>query len=337
MKILMPLFVTAFLCGCSSQALISEQVLDSEAPIEGLSYSLPRGLIPISIKYSNSTLTFIPPTSAKYFPDPQARYKLNIKNSGFANDDYTLGTNSDGLLQSVNVTNKDSSVEIVGQVIQLVNNIALASAGGQHASKEASTPTPNFEINTVLDPFGSGSEIAKLNRDYPGLKISIDGVEKRELRNSASKIAATAASCNSSVCFRILRPVTVTIDFNIDNNRLHSKFIQLVPDPFMIAEYDVRRSACVERKNNLTFTNGVLTNVVSTKPSEVLGCLKIPVDIAKALVDIPAGLLSVKVKNVQTETALTDAQTLNLKAQTNFLIAQSTWLAAQSKVTTPTP
>jgi hypothetical protein len=70
---------------------------------------------------------------------------------------------------------------------------------------------------------------------------------------------------------------------------------------------------------NLKFTNGVMSSVDLSKPSEVLGCLDIPLQIAKAFTSIPSELLTLKINQTNQETSLLKAQTDLLKAQTALM------------------
>ncbi|MCP4038474.1 MAG: hypothetical protein GY733_16150, partial [bacterium] len=59
----------------------------------------------------------------------------------------------------------------------------------------------------------------------------------------------------------------------------------------------IERAPFVTSKFSVDFTNGLLTKMTSTKPSEILGFMSIPIDIARAIVSIPGELLQVKVTN----------------------------------------
>lgn len=63
------------------------------------------------------------------------------------------------------------------------------------------------------------------------------------------------------------------------------------------------------------FQDGVLVSHKEERPSEALAIVKIPYDIVKALISIPAEILSLKVNYSTKEAALIDARTAVLKSQ----------------------
>jgi hypothetical protein len=73
----------------------------------------------------------------------------------------------------------------------------------------------------------------------------------------------------------------------------------LLPNEAPLMTLDITRPAFIRKVINLTFTNGILTEVHINKPSEILAGLKIPLDIVKAIAAIPKELLTFKVEYSQ--------------------------------------
>ena len=105
-------------------------------------------------------------------------------------------------------------------------------------------------------------------------------------------------------------------------------YVALVPDPISVGQYNIHRGPCIDRNTKVVFVNGSISTLELIKPSEVLGCLQIPLDIAKAILAVPGSLLTVKVNNITDEKKY-------LQAQTDLLNAQVALWAAQQKATAP--
>jgi hypothetical protein len=71
--------------------------------------------------------------------------------------------------------------------------------------------------------------------------------------------------------------------------------ILYLPNGGPILSLDVLRAALVEKKNEITLENGMLTSAKQTKPSEILAGLNIPLEIIKALVSLPTDLIQLKI------------------------------------------
>jgi hypothetical protein len=50
----------------------------------------------------------------------------------------------------------------------------------------------------------------------------------------------------------------------------------------------MRRGPVGDNTNQLTLTDGIVTNYVTARPSQALEIIKIPTDVAKAIIGIPA-------------------------------------------------
>jgi hypothetical protein len=105
-------------------------------------------------------------------------------------------------------------------------------------------------------------------------------------------------------------------------DRLLQKVV-LVPNRGPIAGIEVVRRPFVTNTFNLTFTNGVLTRAKYDDPSEFLNAISIPIDIAKAIMSIPAALFQFRVSS--------DTRTLALAQEKAVLTAQSALAEAKVK------
>jgi len=85
----------------------------------------------------------------------------------------------------------------------------------------------------------------------------------------------------------------------------------IVPDESSIISVPVKRSAFVKKVYGFKMINGILTENTINKPSEIEGFISIPIKIAKAIVSVPAQLLSFKIENIKRDvTKETEQQNL---------------------------
>lgn len=82
----------------------------------------------------------------------------------------------------------------------------------------------------------------------------------------------------------------------------------------------ITRSAFVKKVNKISIVDGIITSNAISKPSSIEGLASIPIDIAKAVVSIPAQLLSVKIDNTKNATEL---QVEKLKLEQSTLANQT--------------
>src|SRR5205085_5160779 len=120
--------------------------------------------------------------------------------------------------------------------------------------------------------------------------------------------------------------VTVKITPQYSARLLVQKTDVRIPDKNQISVFDLKRMALVKRTSNLTITEGSLTTVTETRPSQVLAAVTIPADLAKKAADAIPSL--VKIQN-DTANAATNAETARINSQTALINAQSQKLKAE--------
>lgn len=114
--------------------------------------------------------------------------------------------------------------------------------------------------------------------------------------------------------------------------------IVYLPNRAPILSFDIYRRAFVNNSYTIEFEDGVLKSIEWKKPSEAVGFLNIPIDIARAITSIPGQLLTVKVQSTQAERELLEAQKNLMEEQLNLLRKQQELEAAkQPTQNSPTP
>jgi len=87
-----------------------------------------------------------------------------------------------------------------------------------------------------------------------------------------------------------------------------------MPNLSPVLAVDVKRALFSTRKTRLEFNKGVLADVTVEKGSEALGFVAIPLVVAKAIVDVPAQIVKVRLTDTKNETALLNAQIALMQA-----------------------
>ena len=323
------------LASCSERTLTSRSVDDvhtAVGPVAGLSYHLPRGIVPITIgPGANGSVITITQGGTQMIPDRHAKYLAEWHESGFSDDTFSVTVDKNGLLASINSDVTDRTPDIAKKIIEIATDAVLAAASQQ--PPDASTKITNCQASLLVDPFSQPS-ISHANRALSGCKLRLavtfpDGGKFPSFKSAADEQAFLRdgdlenRDCSGSICFRPVVPVTIRISGPVVNTAVDATLLAIVPDVRTVASYDLRRGACIERNSTLTFDGGVLTKADLKKPSEVLACLEIPLAIAKAFATVPGQLLTFKVNQTTSEASL-------LQQQRNVIVAQQALVQAQA-------
>jgi hypothetical protein len=81
-----------------------------------------------------------------------------------------------------------------------------------------------------------------------------------------------------------------------------------MPNLGPILSIGVERALFATRDTDLVFNQGVLTDVSIDKKSELVGFVRIPLAVAKAVVGVPAQILQIRIADTRNQTALLNAQ-----------------------------
>lgn len=129
------------------------------------------------------------------------------------------------------------------------------------------------------------------------------------------------AGCNG-ISFRPLKPYMLQCFENVENSHerllVDQRFL-LLPDERTEICLPINRAAFIKKITNLTFDNGILTEVHMEKPSEASGFWDIPLSIVKGIASVPAELLQFKIDYSNKEKTLADAQKAELDAKKALL------------------
>jgi hypothetical protein len=114
--------------------------------------------------------------------------------------------------------------------------------------------------------------------------------------------------------------------------------VAVVPDSTTIYRLSSTASAFVTTTESFAFSDGMPTAYSNQRASELLAFVKIPLDVAKAIMTIPTQLIQARVNYDTQSTAGINAQVDSLKAQLSALQARRALEAAKaSGITTTGP
>jgi hypothetical protein len=160
----------------------------------------------------------------------------------------------------------------------------------------------------------------------PGKLSSIASIEK--IFQPRPEDWVSLSKDNTSDLINLARLAKLDPDSS-DQGFLISKVFQL-PNKSPVLSVDLTRSPFITKEYDLQFIDGILSSYSLKKPSEVLAGLDIPINVAKALVALPANLVTFKV-NMTTKAIQLQ------KAQADLDAAQRAFQDAVAKAEKPGP
>ena len=311
--------------GCANQRALTSSLVALPAdgtPTPGVFYFLPRAVVNVTIERklveSNNTLvdTLIV-SEPEFLPDPKHAYHLNYNPSIFSDDAVVVEANAKGLLTAVNSETEDKSGVFVSKLFELATEASKAFVP-RGLSPSVNKP---FKLVTKIDP----TDTNDLNRIQAMLDSKNAGLNFTMARSGFEKGSALApddpGSCQSSICFRPALPYRLSLEQQ-NGGAIIGEVVVLVPNEARLLGIDLNRANFVKNHTKLEFANGMLTKFDINKPSEALGFIQIPIDIAKAIVSIPSAMLQFKTTSAQEKTGEIDAQVSLLESQKQLIDAQ---------------
>lgn len=306
-------FVTLTACDLSPPIATREHSANGATVIKGLIYHLPLSLI--RVQSSEKTLSVFP---AESIADPNARLVLDGRPRAGSKDDFDF-TIQKGLLTSVKVDSLDQTPSIVNAALRGAQSAVRGEGVQPLAEREGGQDVVEF----VFDPFDP-------NFGKPeGFKVDVEYLDPT-LAARLERARPRTAGCmgEGRVCSGVETLVQVTVT---DPKGTMVEHWMSVIDPTLTFAAKVERHACVNTTNALTITNGVVTQFDITKPSQVAGCLSIPLDVVSAIIAAPVDAITGRTARLTAEQQLLAQRAALLAQQKSVLDAEAALLAAQDK------
>lgn len=286
--------------GCTSM-LSSYQPSATSAKREGTAYSLSKALVKVSLAVKSDKSIKVTIDQPTYVPDPDQRYLLAYRPSFLSSDSFTVTVDPlTGYLTKVDMAADDKTGDILKAIAKI---IALKEASSGEAGE-------TVLIERYVDPLAIANleaefnTVAKLKSGTdPKLKFFIKTVGNTAI--SASAESSAKPDCSVGICYR--QPATYIIGFSFNSTITYESPIS-IPNGAPVYALNLKRSPFVTRKNTIELSNGSLKSVVVDKPSEGLAVAQMPVDIARAVISVPAEILQLKIDLLNKEKGLADGQ-----------------------------
>jgi hypothetical protein len=332
------------LIGCGSVfTTTSEPAGNGPVSALGSYYFLPKTRIKIDGAPKDTT-NYVITIAQVNEPDRNHRYFLRYHRNVLSEDAYTVTVDSKGLLQTLNLTAEDKTPAIINKIADtIVSAISAAESGAglrgargakgvvveapfsvtfdpqdeeEYSAAERLIDKAGFTLTITPKPNSSGTASARTSSNDKGLILNARSASEAELQKHSS----------DGVFFHPPTTVTIKITPQSGTRLLVQKTELRIPDKNQLAVFDLRRMALVKRTTNLVFSEGNLTTVTETRPSQVLAAVSIPADLAaKAATAIPS---IIKIQN-ENANASTNAETARINAQTALINAETSRLKAE--------
>lgn len=289
------------------------------------------------------TYVFTPETIA----DTKHLLSLNYKPSVLMADKIKYGVDDKGLLESIDIATEDRTPDIISKLTEAPVTIFGVKGVVPEKMNLPNINKPIVKIKDFTTEFAiKASEILTRNKSMTWnlILINEEGVDenvksidagftlstdekpyfkdgdKLVNRNSDPK-AVPSLECllkeedterkeTRGILTRPQRNIGIKIKSHNEILKFNSEYPTYVSiaDPTKLIVIPVERTAFVSRKNNIVFKEGLIKSNSIDKPSSVEGFLSIPIDIAKAIVSIPAEIIQFKINNTTNSTSLETAK-----------------------------
>ena len=348
------LLVAGLLCAsCSSGAAMTSTQLTGQvrSPIHGgFTYYLPKRVLEVAVWENNwrkgeeiaRTRVFatfgrdLALQPVRTIPDRNYLMRLVLNPSATSHDHVSVQMDPDGLLKLVDTKLTDELPQIVAELGQLAKLGAgiPPDAKGRTWQPEDVVAEIRLVASFWVDPTDPTTYEPKLAAYGITLRASPMVADACcELRPNAP---CEPVRGQSGVCYRPVVPYRVVLNpggilvqgegsRDADEGRELEGGIEeifMLPNRSPVVCLPINRAPFVQSEFRVEFDRGLLTSMTSTKPSEVLGFLKIPIEVAKTIVSIPAELLSFRVTHYENTSRAAAAEREALEAINELSKAQ---------------
>jgi hypothetical protein len=352
--------IGALIIGCAAIAASCTKVIES-VPLEYAAsnngdtchsalgaYFLPRSLLTLSVT-SESGVISTPVVKSKMIADRTQTFCLDYLAAANADDIVTVNRDVQGLLSGIHGDVKDKTPEIAQALIETAANIAVAA--GRQTLDVAGRERLDLEFDpfvwdelmmakTALRRFGyclyvEGHSFPSYGRNAAGLRAAAERwcaadrpppfVRDEDL----AALPVPESVARTGVLYRpnIAHRVVILRKRDPGGRRpwqLYQSVMVEMPNVSPVLSIGVSRTLFAERKTTIKFEKGILTDVSIDKGSELVGFVTIPLAAAKAIVEVPAQIIKIRINDTGNQTALLNAQgaLINELAAYNALVNQ---------------
>lgn len=299
-----------FAAGCS---LLTSDHLPQGSPsgtTTAAYYFLPKAMLHVQLKKAGDAyqLKYLDP---EIVPDNSRLYRFDYHASALSEDTLNVQIGPNGLLKKIDSSTEDKSGQIILKLAEIAKEAAkaaIAFPGGVGAG----------EADFIFSP----EDVQQINQR---IKVIAPGGPQMVIDPPVlSQSSSIETDHRDGVCFRPKLAHTLTF---FDGGVPVETHTLLMPNGAPILELPIKRAAFVKKITNVTFEDGILTEVHLEKPSEGLACMEIPLAIAKDIASLPAELIQLKINYNNQNAELSNAEKNAIDAA----------IARQAAAATPIP
>ncbi|HEY1394671.1 hypothetical protein [Roseateles sp.] len=275
--------------------------------------------------------------------DRNARY-VAVLNDSMTRDDTVKITTENGLLAT-------GSTDSTGQLGAILVNLAAAFASSSLGSKPALTESLTageckpFKYSATFDPLNHSEvksvakELADKSQGTLTLKTEASsskapvGLSSPELASSAPPPPSDSgtpgdADASAGLFYRPLVSTTITVEESsagpcaVNGSASFARLTTTMPDSETRFLLPLKAGQFTRTKLDFEFKNGSPTGYRSERQSQLNAIARIPVDILKAIIEVPASIIKLRVDLQSQNTGLIEAQTKQLLAEAEVMKAQ---------------
>lgn len=316
--------LAAALCisGC---AIVTSRAPDADTPPSGMLYYLPKAVLPIELVAKGGALELRVQPS-KLVADPGQRYLLKHPTNILASDNVKVDWDSSGMLLSkIAVDSTDQTLNILKEVAKAT---ALGRAEAAAAAGEVILASGDFDPD--VDAY-AGSNAAVMSDLHAALyrqlrqwaaqcaRRDLKEEEKPDpvncamagqllprlanreqiLRITAEPMGTKAASatdqadCSVGLCYRGQQPFILGLEVSDFFSR---RTTLMLPNQSPAIALPLNRAPFVKTEHTVEFqTNGTLKSVDTKRPSSALAVVSWPLDVYKAVLNVTAELITLRI------------------------------------------
>lgn len=266
--------------------------------------------------------------------DPDRTFVADLDHQPNVDDDVTITTSEDGLLQSSDAIYTDRTGDIMVELAKTAAGIAKLVAGipapavktfgvTRKKDKEAPKGKP-FRYEAVFDP----SDACQQTTLTTELGVFTAGIGDYEIEITPLGTATKkleAADSHDGLVYRRPIPYLIEISTTAGGQARASQIavIASVPNRGTEVVVPVEGHAFTKATHGVSFKDGMLIKRKVEAPSEALGVAQIPPRILKEIASLPTDLIQLKIDTTGKQTELLQAQKLQLDALKALIDAQT--------------
>jgi hypothetical protein len=258
---------------------------------------------------------------------------LEYSQNNMFSDVLEFRVNNKGLLTNLNATTNDQTASIIADITKALTDLPKGSSKALEAQtyeiiktkynksytiKAADLLRKDILVEWPLEALNQ-KDLKKPSQWVP--ESFTVGTPDKQANNIVDYEEATGSKIKGKsiegIFTRPIRNLAITIVPQKDTTATATNFIQIT-DTSKLLIFPIKRVPFTNTVNNLIISDGIITQNNMTRPSPVKGFFEIPINIAKAVVSIPAQIVQIKINTADNNKLLLDKEKALLKAEEEY-------------------